>query len=68
MSGRAGARTAPRQTWTLERMAQDVGDLAASLRVIEGYATLGHSYGAFFVLQHAVVIRGRRLAALRFER
>src|SRR6516164_359034 len=47
-------RTAPRQTWTLERMAQDVSDLAASLGVIEGYATLGHSYGAFLVLQHAV--------------
>src|SRR5262249_1860280 len=30
-------RTAPRQTWTLERMAQDVSDLAAGLGVIEGY-------------------------------
>jgi proline iminopeptidase len=47
-------RTAPVQTWTLERMAQDVSDLAASLRVSDGYATLGHSYGAFLVLQHAV--------------
>lgn len=47
-------RTAPRQTWTLERMAQDVSDLAASLGVCDGYATLGHSYGAFLVLQHAV--------------
>jgi len=47
-------RTAPRQTWTLERMAQDVSDLAASLGVRGGYATLGHSYGAFLVLQHAV--------------
>lgn len=47
-------RTAPRQTWTLERMAQDVSDLAASLGVSGGYATLGHSYGAFLVLQHAV--------------
>lgn len=52
-SGRSD-RTAPRQTWTLERMAQDVSDLAASLGVIGGYATLGHSYGAFLVLQHAV--------------
>lgn len=47
-------RAAPRETWTLERMAQDVSDLAASLGVSDGYATLGHSYGAFLVLQHAV--------------
>lgn len=47
-------RTVPRQTWTLGQMAQDVSDLAASLGVSEGYATLGHSYGAFLVLQHAV--------------
>jgi proline iminopeptidase len=47
-------RTAPRGTWTLERMAQDVSDLAASLSVSDGYAALGHSYGAFLVLQHAV--------------
>jgi len=47
-------RTAPRGTWTLGRMAQDVSDLAASLGVRGGYATLGHSYGAFVVLQHAV--------------
>jgi proline iminopeptidase len=52
-SGRSD-RTAPRETWTLARMAQDVSDLAASLRVADGYATLGHSYGAFVVLQHAV--------------
>jgi proline iminopeptidase len=47
-------RTAPRETWTLRRMAQDVSDLAASLGIAGGYATLGHSYGAFVVLQHAV--------------
>ena len=47
-------RTAPRETWTLARMAQDVSDLAASLGVSDAYATLGHSYGAFVVLQHAV--------------
>jgi proline iminopeptidase len=47
-------RTAPTQTWTLERMAEDVSGLAESLGVREGYATLGHSYGAFLVLQHAV--------------
>jgi len=48
------ARTAPRETWTLGQMAQDVSDLAAGLGVSGGYATLGHSYGAFLVLQHAV--------------
>jgi proline iminopeptidase len=47
-------RKAPRETWTLSRMAQDVTDLAASLGISDGYATLGHSYGAFVVLQHAV--------------
>jgi proline iminopeptidase len=47
-------RTAPPETWTLERMAQDVSDLAASLGLSGRYATLGHSYGAFVVLQHAV--------------
>jgi proline iminopeptidase len=52
-SGRSD-RTAPRETWTLARMAQDVSDLAASLGIADGYATLGHSYGAFVVLQHAV--------------
>jgi proline iminopeptidase len=52
-SGRSD-RTAPRETWTLARMAQDISDLAASLGIAERYATLGHSYGAFVVLQHAV--------------
>jgi proline iminopeptidase len=52
-SGRSD-RTAPRGTWTLGQMAEDVSDLAASLGVSGGYATLGHSYGAFVVLQHAV--------------
>jgi proline iminopeptidase len=52
-SGRSD-RSAPPETWTLQRMAQDVSDLAASLGVSGRYATLGHSYGAFVVLQHAV--------------
>jgi len=52
-------RTAPARTWTLARMAQDVSDLAASLGVHHGYATLGHSYGAFVVLQHAVDYPGQ---------
>jgi proline iminopeptidase len=52
-SGRSD-RAAPHDTWTLERMAQDITDLAASLGLNGGYATLGHSYGAFVALQHAV--------------
>lgn len=47
-------RTVPPGTWTLERMAQDVSDLAGGLGVRDGYAALGHSYGAFLVLRHAV--------------
>ncbi len=33
-------------------MAQNVSDLAASLRLAGGYATLDHSYVAIVVLQH----------------
>ena len=44
---------APVETWTLERMAADLSELAAAMG-FERYATLGHSYGAFVVLQHAV--------------
>ena len=43
----------PPETWTLERMAADLSELAAVMG-FERYATLGHSYGAFVVLQHAV--------------
>ena len=53
-------RTAPRETWTLERMAQDVSDLAASLGVRDRYATLGHSYGAFLVEQDGFLTTVRR--------
>ena len=44
---------APEETWTLQQMAADVGSLARALD-LERYAVLGHSYGAFVVLQHAV--------------
>ena len=46
------ARALP-STWSLRQMAADVSALARALGVGE-YATLGHSYGAFVVLQHAV--------------
>jgi proline iminopeptidase len=47
----------PEHTWTLEQMAHDVLTLAASLE-LERYAALGHSYGAFVVLQNAVDFPG----------
>lgn len=36
---------APVETWTLERMAADAGELAEAMG-FERYASLGHSYGA----------------------
>src|SRR5919199_67551 len=48
---------APEETWTLEQMAADVSALARVLD-LERYAVLGHSYGAFVVLQHAVDFPG----------
>jgi proline iminopeptidase len=49
---------APEATWTLERMAADVGDLARALGLTR-YAVLGHSYGAFVALQHAADFPGQ---------
>ena len=52
---RANGRSlrSPEETWTLERMAQDVIMLARALG-LDRYAVLGHSYGAFVALQNAV--------------
>jgi proline-specific peptidase len=47
----------PPDTWTLPQMAQDVSSLAAALN-LSRYAVLGHSYGAFVALQHAVDFPG----------
>ncbi len=49
---------APAATWTLEQMARDVGALASALGLAR-YAVLGHSYGAFVALQHAVDAPGQ---------
>ena len=54
---------APPETWTLERMADDLSELAAAMG-FERYATLGHSYGAFVVLQHAVDHAGEPAATI----
>jgi proline-specific peptidase len=47
----------PEDTWTLRQMAADVAALARALD-LERYAVLGHSYGAFVALQHAVDFPG----------
>lgn len=47
----------PEDTWTLPQMAADVTSLARALD-LHRYAVLGHSYGAFIVLQHAVDFPG----------
>ena len=43
----------PESTWTLERMAQDVIMLARAMH-LDRYAVLGHSFGAFIALSHAL--------------
>lgn len=50
-------RVAP-ETVTLPRLAEDVEELAAALE-LDRYAVLGHSFGAFIALQHAVDFPGR---------
>ena len=52
---RAQGRSEPaaRDTWTLTHMSEDVSSLARALG-LDRYAVLGHSYGAFVALQHAV--------------
>jgi pimeloyl-ACP methyl ester carboxylesterase len=54
---------APPDTWTLEEMAADVERLARTLE-LDHYAVLGHSFGAFVALQHAVDFAGRPAASL----
>src|SRR3954463_14298909 len=51
------------ETWTLERQAADVEALATALG-LERYAVLGHSFGAFLALQHAVDFPGRPAATI----
>ncbi len=55
--------TTPPETWTLGRMAGDLSELAEAMG-FERYATLGHSYGAFVVLQHAVDRAGEPAATI----
>jgi proline-specific peptidase len=54
---------APPDTWTLERMAQDVIMLARAMG-LDRYAVLGHSFGAFVALQNAVDYPGMAAATI----
>jgi proline iminopeptidase len=54
---------APEETWTLPRMAADVDALARAL-ALDRYAVLGHSFGAFVALQHAVDFSGTPAASV----
>ena len=53
----------PPETWTIERQAADIEALAAGLG-IDRFAVLGHSYGAFLALQHAVDFPGRAVGTI----
>jgi proline-specific peptidase len=55
-NGRSGRP--PEDTWTLEQNAKDVGLLAKAMGLGK-YTVLGHSYGAFVALQHAVDFPGQ---------
>ncbi|HST19234.1 MAG TPA: alpha/beta fold hydrolase [Gaiellaceae bacterium] len=50
--GRSDWDAAP-ETWTIEQMSRDVSALAGGLG-LPRYAVLGHSYGAFVALRHAI--------------
>ena len=41
------------ETWTIERMAADIEELAGAM-YLDRYAILGHSFGSFVALRHAV--------------
>lgn len=60
--GRSARGTDP-AGWTLEQHARDVRDLAAALGA-QRYAVLGHSFGAFVALQHAVAFPADAVATV----
>ena len=51
------------ETWELTHHAADIEAMAGTLG-LERYAVLGHSYGAFIALQHAVDFPGRPAATI----
>ena len=54
---------APSETWTVGQMAADIEALAETLR-FKRYVVLGHSFGAFVALQHAVDFPGGPTASI----
>src|SRR5215469_16233535 len=48
---------APQATWSFQQFVQDVSAVARAMK-LGPYAVLGHSYGAFVALQHAVSFPG----------
>lgn len=56
-------RSAPSATWTVAEMAADLSALAVALGD-ERYAVLGHSFGAFVALEHAVASPGAAAATI----
>jgi proline iminopeptidase len=62
---RAQGRSSPAapETWTLTQMAADI-EAAAHALELERYAVLGHSFGSFVALQHAVDFSGRPAASI----
>jgi proline iminopeptidase len=61
--GTGRSQPAPRETWGLAHQAADIEAMAGALG-LERYAVLGHSYGAFIALQHAVDFPGRPAATI----
>src|SRR6188472_1955056 len=61
--GTGRSEPAAPETWALAHHAADVEAMAGSLG-LERYAVLGHSYGAFIALQHAVDFPGRPAATV----
>ena len=57
------SRPTPPESWTLAQMAADLEALAQALE-LGRYAVLGHSFGAFVALQHAVDFPGRPAASV----
>jgi proline-specific peptidase len=61
--GTGRSQPAPPATWRLAHHAADVEAMAGALG-LERYAVLGHSYGAFIALQHAVDFPGSPAATI----
>jgi proline iminopeptidase len=61
--GTGRSEPSPPETWGLTHHAADIEAMAGTLG-LQRYAVLGHSYGAFIALQHAVDFPGRPAATI----